>query len=118
MVWVAPLFFFFQAEDGIRDLTVTGVQTCALPIFTGALGAGLRGTLRAGWRRATDQAGHGSSYGGGGVVVAPPGRRAGLRTGAGGPGLGPPPRAPPPPATPQAAGGLRPAPPQSPGASH
>src|SRR2546430_13645591 len=29
-------FFFFQAEDGIRDLTVTGVQTCALPIFTSA----------------------------------------------------------------------------------
>src|SRR5688572_31544802 len=27
------LYFFFQAEDGIRDLTVTGVQTCALPIF-------------------------------------------------------------------------------------
>src|SRR2546427_4294581 len=27
------LSFFFQAEDGIRDLTVTGVQTCALPIF-------------------------------------------------------------------------------------
>src|SRR2546430_6333399 len=27
------LLFFFQAEDGIRDLTVTGVQTCALPIF-------------------------------------------------------------------------------------
>src|SRR2546430_2679826 len=27
------MFFFFQAEDGIRDLTVTGVQTCALPIF-------------------------------------------------------------------------------------
>src|SRR5688572_31825076 len=26
--------FFFQAEDGIRCLTVTGVQTCALPIFT------------------------------------------------------------------------------------
>src|SRR2546430_10655814 len=26
-------FFFFQAEDGIRDLTVTGVQTCALPIY-------------------------------------------------------------------------------------
>src|SRR5207245_8379512 len=25
--------FFFQAEDGIRDATVTGVQTCALPIF-------------------------------------------------------------------------------------
>src|SRR5256886_17504870 len=30
------IFFFFQAEDGIRDLTVTGVQTCALPIFEGA----------------------------------------------------------------------------------
>src|SRR5204862_5128534 len=27
-------FFFFQAEDGIRDLYVTGVQTCALPIFS------------------------------------------------------------------------------------
>src|SRR2546429_8520053 len=26
-------FFFFQAEDGIRDVAVTGVQTCALPIF-------------------------------------------------------------------------------------
>src|SRR3989475_9578210 len=29
---VGHVFFFFQAEDGIRDLTVTGVQTCALPI--------------------------------------------------------------------------------------
>src|SRR6266700_4475403 len=27
------LFVFFQAEDGIRDFHVTGVQTCALPIF-------------------------------------------------------------------------------------
>src|SRR5438094_8932697 len=27
------VFFFFQAEDGIRDRTVTGVQTCALPIW-------------------------------------------------------------------------------------
>src|SRR2546429_674184 len=32
-------FFFFQAEDGIRDVAVTGVQTCALPIF--ALDEGL-----------------------------------------------------------------------------
>src|SRR2546430_5010033 len=31
MYWLSH-FFFFQAEDGIRDLTVTGVQTCALPI--------------------------------------------------------------------------------------
>src|SRR5437879_11066075 len=30
---VPCLFFFFQAEDGIRDTSVTGVQTCALPIF-------------------------------------------------------------------------------------
>src|SRR5687768_18401078 len=29
--------FFFQAEDGIRDVAVTGVQTCALPIFAGRL---------------------------------------------------------------------------------
>src|SRR2546425_12645355 len=32
-VWLC-YFFFFQAEDGIRDKLVTGVQTCALPIFT------------------------------------------------------------------------------------
>src|SRR2546427_3300158 len=32
-------FFFFQAEDGIRDLTVTGVQTCALPISARSLSA-------------------------------------------------------------------------------
>src|SRR5256884_4778466 len=33
IVWVV---FFFQAEDGIRDVAVTGVQTCALPIYAGA----------------------------------------------------------------------------------
>src|SRR2546421_6472568 len=32
-------FFFFQAEDGIRDLIVTGVQTCALPICNSAAAA-------------------------------------------------------------------------------
>src|SRR5438445_4104007 len=31
--WFVVFFFFFQAEDGIRDIGVTGVQTCALPIF-------------------------------------------------------------------------------------
>src|SRR6266436_9811201 len=31
-------FFFFQAEDGIRDVAVTGVQTCALPILVGSIG--------------------------------------------------------------------------------
>src|SRR2546429_1730120 len=30
---ISEFFFFFQAEDGIRDVAVTGVQTCALPIF-------------------------------------------------------------------------------------
>src|SRR5690606_40728371 len=30
---LSRIFFFFQAEDGIRDFHVTGVQTCALPIF-------------------------------------------------------------------------------------
>src|SRR6266704_3724126 len=52
-------FFFFQAEDGIRDRNVTGVQTCALPILhlsgrwaakeavSKVLGLGVRGV---GWR--------------------------------------------------------------------
>src|SRR3712207_7100478 len=34
-------FFFFQAEDGIRDIGVTGVQTCALPICNEVLGDAL-----------------------------------------------------------------------------
>src|SRR5690606_40504015 len=33
--WSGGRRFFFQAEDGIRDFHVTGVQTCALPIFAG-----------------------------------------------------------------------------------
>src|SRR2546429_9256249 len=33
MTRVTLIFFFFQAEDGIRDVAVTGVQTCALPIL-------------------------------------------------------------------------------------
>src|SRR3712207_7375453 len=36
-------FFFFQAEDGIRDIGVTGVQTCALPIYPAALARAARG---------------------------------------------------------------------------
>src|SRR3712207_7466789 len=36
------VFFFFKEEDGIRDMGVTGVQTCALPIFPG------RGRVRPG----------------------------------------------------------------------
>src|SRR5438445_3725724 len=34
--------FFFQADDGIRDIGVTGVQTCALPIWRGRLPIALR----------------------------------------------------------------------------
>src|SRR5216683_3582011 len=43
-------FFFFQAEDGIRYLIVTGVQTCALPIFASRL-AGNRFDGRVRWQR-------------------------------------------------------------------
>src|SRR2546421_5125163 len=38
LIEVSFFFFFFQAEDGIRDLIVTGVQTCALPIYLGLHG--------------------------------------------------------------------------------
>src|SRR5579862_2023832 len=44
-------FFFFQAEDGIRDGTVTGVQTCALPICPGPGRAGVDLPLHGkGWK--------------------------------------------------------------------
>src|SRR5689334_23739760 len=36
-VYRSLIYFFFQAEDGIRDGTVTGVQTCALPIWMATL---------------------------------------------------------------------------------
>src|SRR5258708_15309113 len=38
----SSVFFFFQAEDGIRDDLVTGVQTCALPILAPRVGATAR----------------------------------------------------------------------------
>src|SRR3989449_5148483 len=38
MLLCRSFFFFFQAEDGIRDVAVTGVQTCALPIYPRADG--------------------------------------------------------------------------------
>src|SRR3712207_7079422 len=48
-------FFFFQAEDGIRDIGVTGVQTCALPILGSKLGVAFHAQPTAGmtilWRR-------------------------------------------------------------------
>src|SRR5207245_6215112 len=44
------LSFFFQAEDGIRDATVTGVQTCALPILPGLARRGATHAARVGRR--------------------------------------------------------------------
>src|SRR5207302_10463353 len=41
------MYFFFQAEDGIRDFHVTGVQTCALPIYAPADRLALEAVLRA-----------------------------------------------------------------------
>src|SRR3712207_6954713 len=38
LLFMTYFFFFFQAEDGIRDIGVTGVQTCALPILVLARG--------------------------------------------------------------------------------
>src|SRR5687768_18515030 len=49
------LSFFFQAEDGIRDVAVTGVQTCALPI----------------WTRAPPRAGRGDDHAPPGVELGP-----------------------------------------------
>src|SRR5256885_13158115 len=43
---VACVSFFFQAEDGIRDYKVTGVQTCALPICADVIACGLRVVLK------------------------------------------------------------------------
>jgi len=40
LMWVSPVFFC-QAEEGIRDIGVTGVQTCALPIFISIVDKGL-----------------------------------------------------------------------------
>src|SRR5256885_10896899 len=50
-------FFFFQAEDGIRDYKVTGVQTCALPISARAPDRGPPGTSarRSGGRSGRDR---------------------------------------------------------------
>src|SRR3712207_9318449 len=50
-------FFFFQAEDGIRDIGVTGVQTCALPISAHRLPVGADGALRDGRLRRGDPPG-------------------------------------------------------------
>src|SRR5256885_13117707 len=74
-VWLVVIyFFFFQAEDGIRDYKVTGVQTCALPICSASVttwkrryvasSPGPSTPMRRAWRRAHD------------TVRASPGRNA------------------------------------------
>src|SRR6266498_2876552 len=65
---VSVVFFFFQAEDGIRDADVTGVQTCALPISL-ADGSSIR-TRCVIW--------------GGGIMAPPVAGTAGLPQGRGG----------------------------------
>ena len=49
-VMVLIICFFFQAEDGIRDCDVTGVQTCALPIWIKVLPQGDGGACHVGFR--------------------------------------------------------------------
>src|SRR5690606_40757539 len=44
------VFFFFQAEDGIRDFHVTGVQTCALPILDRSMSSASMASIDTGWR--------------------------------------------------------------------
>src|SRR5256885_14069972 len=52
---ICVFFFFFQAEDGIRDYKVTGVQTCALPISERACfrASGVSAGRRTPWARAS-----------------------------------------------------------------
>src|SRR5215217_8966786 len=75
-------FFFFQAEDGIRDIGVTGVQTCALPIYLPFEApfdaAGTRGM----WGRKVRYCAY--LAGNGGMTLSPGGRDAGLEWGSGG----------------------------------
>src|SRR5690606_39933701 len=84
------LFFFFQAEDGIRDFHVTGVQTCALPIWPGRSGGRRRpvkdppsvSSVDHLWSAVVRKANHGSSccvcWGAGGLPggIQPSGRRS------------------------------------------
>src|SRR5206468_6058498 len=74
-------YFFFQAEDGIRDLIVTGVQTCALPIFSIAYIAAARGLLVRQPAQAEDEEGAGGDVGDADELG---GHRAGAGAGRGG----------------------------------
>src|SRR5215475_15476345 len=52
---ISVFFFFFQAEDGIRDFHVTGVQTCALPIWPVRRSRGAGGAVQDPGPVVTDQ---------------------------------------------------------------
>src|SRR5437762_11609247 len=86
LLWTSDLqrevFFFFQAEDGIRDTSVTGVQTCALPISRHRSRRGGRGyrawseaprrarsVARRRWRRSEERRVGKSAERGGGRIV-------------------------------------------------
>src|SRR2546430_11882266 len=68
---LSPFFFFFQAEDGIRDLTVTGVQTCALPIAFALLATACvaGGAAYTAWAALRTRSGTRPGDGGGHVAV-------------------------------------------------
>src|SRR6266542_3617169 len=77
--------FFFQAEDGIRDATVTGVQTCALPISIGQLDTQPSSTSATISRHGIEfvhssagRSGAGVSYAGPSSTIGPSGKLAGL----------------------------------------
>src|SRR6266540_2484191 len=71
-MYILVFFFFFQAEDGIRDRDVTGVQTCALPILAARAGPRSR---RDGPTRGAGAAGRASCR------AIPPARRSRRTTG-------------------------------------
>src|SRR5258707_9140299 len=60
VIGVQTFVFFFQAEDGIRDIGVTGVQTCALPIYSITPKTVIRGAYGITYARDAAQGGHNS----------------------------------------------------------
>src|SRR3712207_7513658 len=71
--------FFFQAEDGIRDIGVTGVQTCALPIFSVRVCASGGRLLRGCGRTRPAPTSRPRSWGRSRPVCSPPTRRGSAR---------------------------------------
>src|SRR2546425_5385201 len=85
------VFFFFQAEDGIRDKLVTGVQTCALPISSRRVTCPISSTASGGpTPRARAPASAPGRGRGSPSSTGSPGRTAARFTGRGGRGGGPP----------------------------